>query len=382
MRILQFVRVLDCGGIEKFIFSNYEYMNKKEFKYDFLLLRYQKESYDAELYRLGCKKICVDTNDDPMKPRKLKTYYEIYKIFKNGKYDIVHFQSVSPSLSSLIIIFFAKISGIKRRILHSHLACDWRKYDFQRMVKYRIARKINSMLCTDFLACSDLAAEYSFSSMVYKSKRYVIVNNAISASKFRFDESARSRVRSEYDIEGKYVIGNVGRFVQQKNHEFMIDVLVDALKIRQDCCLFLVGGEVASEPKRKETIEKYAEKKGVKEHVIFAGERKDIAAYLAAMDAFIFPSYFEGLGIVGVEAQAAGVKVVAAKNYIPIELKIVDNFMWLDLKDSTKTWAKMLLNPVQNERSSAYKLIENSDYNIMRTAKKLEDIYRGEKLCK
>lgn len=379
MRILQFVRVLDCGGIEKFIFSNYNYMNKKEFKYDFLLLRNQKESYDAEIYRLGCNKICIDTNDDPMKPRKLRTYYEIYKIFKDGKYDIVHFQSVSPSLSSSIIIFLAKMSGIKRRILHSHLACDWKKYEFQRMVKYKIARKINSMLCTDFLACSDLAAEYSFSSKVYKSKRYVIVNNAISASKFRFDESARDRVRSEYNINGKYVIGNVGRFVQQKNHEFMIDVLVDILKIKKDCCLFLVGGEVASEPNRKEEIKKYVEKKGVKEYVIFAGERNDIAACLAAMDVFIFPSHFEGLGIVGIEAQAAGVTVVAAKNYIPVELKIVDNFVWLDLKDSTKTWAEMLLKPTQNDRSSAYKFIENSDYNIMRTAKKLENIYRGEK---
>lgn len=378
MKILQFVRVLDCGGIEKFIFSNYEHMNREKFQYDFLLLRNQNEAYDGEAKKLGCNKICIDTSDDPMKPRKLKTYYQIYKAFKKGHYDIVHFQSVSPALTSSLILWLAKKSGIKRRILHAHLACDWRKYDFWRMIKYKMARNLNSMFCTDFLACSKLAAEYSFSPRVYREKKYVIVNNAIDASKFKFNQMARNRIRKEYGIENMFVIGNVSRLVKQKNHEFMIDQLAEILKTRKDCYLFLVGGTVESEPERKNIIEEYARKKGVWKHVIFAGERSDIADCLSAMDTFIFPSHFEGLGIVGVEAQASGLRVVAAKNYIPAELKIMDSFTWLDLNDSATIWANALLQPSIKDRESAYKTIENSDYNILRTSKIIENIYTGE----
>lgn len=376
INVLQFVRVLDCGGIEKFIFSNYENMDREEIHYDFMLLRNQVEAYDSEVESLGCKKICVDTNDIPMQPRKFSTYFQIYKIFRAGKYDVIHFQSVSPALSSSIIIFLSVLAGIKKRILHSHLACDWRKYEAKRMLKYRLARKFNSIFCNEFLACSELAAEYSFSKSVIKNKKYTIVNNAIDAFNFKFDKFSRIKIREEYGLEGNFVIGNVGRFVKQKNHKFMIDVFRKALEIRSDCCLFLVGGTVDSEPEQLYKIKQYAEEQGVLEKIVFAGERKDITACLSAMDSFVFPSFFEGLGIVGVEAQASGLTVVAAKNYIPHELKISSNFIWMDLNDSTDKWAKAVLNEPISDRENAYKLIEDSDFNILKTAKELESIYR------
>lgn len=379
INVLQFVRVLDCGGIEKFIFSNYENMNREDIHFDFLLLRDQIEAYETEIKKFGCNKVCIDTGDIPMQPRKLKTYIEIYKIFKTGRYDVIHFQSVSPALSSSIIIILSALSGIKKRILHSHLACDWHKYDTKRMIKYRLARSLNSFFCNEFLACSELAADYSFSRNVVNQKKYKIVNNAINAAKFKFNETSRIRIRNEFGIEDKFVIGNVGRFVEQKNHKFMIDVFREVLKKQKNCCLFLVGGIVDSEAGRRNEIEKYAKERGVLESVIFAGERKDIADCLSAMDSFVFPSFFEGLGIVGVEAQASGLNVVAAKNYIPHELKVCSNFIWMDLNDSKVKWAEAILNNSGENRENAYKQIENSDFNILKTSKQLESIYRSKK---
>lgn len=357
-------------------------MNRAEFHYDFLLLRNQREAYDMEVANLGCGKICINTGDVPMQPRKLKTYVEIYKAFRAKKYDVIHFQSVSPALSSSIIIFLAVLAGIDKRILHSHLAYDWRKYSTKRLIKYKIARKLNSLFCNEFLACSELAAEYSFSADIVRKKKYKIVNNAINAPNFKFTEKARKKVRMEYDLGDRFVIGNVGRFVEQKNHTFMIDVLKQALEIDPSCCMFLVGGSVESEPEQRNKIIKYAKEQGVFDSVIFAGEHKNISACLAAMDSFIFPSHFEGLGIVGVEAQASGLTVVAAENYIPHELKITSNFVWLNLNDKLTDWANALLNVPKIDRTNAYKAIEESEFNILNTAKQLENIYRSRESCR
>ena len=354
-------------------------MDRDEFHYDFLLLRDQTEAYDTEISDFGCDKICIDTGDVPMQPRKIRTYVEIYRAFKKKKYDIVHFQSVSPSVSSSIIIFLAVLAGIRRRILHSHLAYDWRQYGTKRMIKYKIARKLNSFFCNEFLACSELAAEYSFSSDIVRRKKYIIVNNAIDAYGFKFTEESRKRGRDRYGLGNRFVIGNVGRFVEQKNHMFMIDVLRKALEIEPNCCMLLVGGTVESEPNQRKRIEKYAKEKGVYDSIIFAGEQKNIVDCLAAMDSFIFPSYFEGLGIVGVEAQASGLTVVAAKNYIPHELKITSNLVWLDLNDTLIDWANALRNVPEIDRQNAYKMVDDSDFNILKTAEQLENIYRGKK---
>lgn len=376
IKVLQFVRVLDRGGIEAFIFNNYQWMNKERIGFDFHLLREQEEAYESELMDYGCRKICVNiAPDEPMMVRRLPSFMRIFWSFRSADWDVIHFQSVSPTLSSAIIIFLAALSGIPKRIIHAHLAVDSRSFKAIRKVKYNLAKHLISIAGTDFLACSGLAADYYFTPKVIGGDHFFVINNAVDASKFQFCEEARQACRSSLNIEEQWVIGNTGRFVEQKNHEFMLRVFEEILKRREDAVLLLVGGEVDSEKGRMAKIKGMAQEMGLGSKVIFTGETRETTQLLQAMDVFFFPSLFEGLGIAAVEAQASGLPVVCSCNHTPQELKITEHFSWLDLNDPVDQWADALLTAKNGERSDAWRTVAKAGYSSGSTAKQLERLY-------
>lgn len=370
------MRVLDRGGIETFIFSNYQCMNRERIGFDFHLLREQEEAYESELTDYGCRKICVNiAPDEPMMVRRLSSFMRIFWSFRSADWDIIHFHSVSPTLSSAIIIFLAALSGTSNRIIHAHLAVDSRPFKAIRKVKYNLAKYLISTAGTDFLACSGLAADYYFTKKAIGGNRFFVMNNAVDTSKFRFCEEVRKAYRRSLNIADQWVIGNTGRFVEQKNHEFMLQVLKKVLKRREDAVLLLVGGEVESEKGRMAKIKCMAQEMGLGSKVIFTGETKETAQLLQAMDVFFFPSLFEGLGIAAVEAQASGLPVVCSCNYTPQELKITEHFFWLDLNDPVDQWADTLLTVRNGDRTDAWITVEKSGYSSGSTAKQLEKLY-------
>lgn len=376
IQVLQFVRVLDRGGIEAFIFNNYKVMDRDRIGYGFFLLREQEEAYERELADYGCRKICVDVAPDaPMQVRRLPGLIRIFHSFRRAEWDMIHFHSVSPSLSSAIIVLLAALAGVRKRIIHAHLAVDTRPFGMLRRVKYHVAKNLICAVGTDFLACSGLAADYYFTERVKTGRRFQIVNNAIDVSKYRFLEAERRSVRRALDIEDCWVIGNIGRFVGQKNHEFMLRVFQTVLKRRADAVLLLVGGEVDSEKGRLAKIRRMAAELGLDGKVIFTGESGETARLLQAMDVFLFPSLFEGLGIAAVEAQAAGLPVVCSSNYIPRELNLTGAVAWLDLEEPVERWADALLTAGHGDRGSAWRVVEQAGYTVGRTAGQLEQLY-------
>lgn len=168
------------------------------------------------------------------------------------------------------------------------------------------------------IACSESAARYMFPKRVIDSKDYQIINNGIEVSSYVYNPQVRQVYRSRYNCHGKFVVGHIGRFVRQKNHEFIIDIFSEIHKKESDSILCLFGtGE--DENRIKEKVKEL----GLEDSVMFYGTTNEVQNILQMMDVFLFPSLYEGLPVVCVEAQAAGLPVVASGT-ITEEVRITD----------------------------------------------------------
>jgi glycosyltransferase involved in cell wall biosynthesis len=189
--------------------------------------------------------------------------------------------------------------------------------------------------------------------------------------KFIYNEEKRNKIRNEFNVTEKLVIGNIGRFVEQKNHSFLIDVFYEVLKKNEDSALMLVGtGEL--EDFLKDKIRKLK----IEDKVIFTGFRNDIPDLLQAMDVFLFPSLFEGLGIVLIEAQAASLKCITSKNVVPKETNVSELIEYVSLNESVKIWAdKVLEASIKYNRVEMKNEIENMGFSIEKVSKEIQGFY-------
>lgn len=201
--------------------------------------------------------------------------------------------------------------------------------------------------------------------------------NAIDCSKFCFDSEIRNEMRKSLHIEDKFVVGHVGRFTYQKNHGFLIDVFNEIHKINPKAVLLLIGdavGNMSYYEKAKQKVQQY----GLTGCVQFLGMRNDVPLLMQAMDCFVFPSKFEGLGIVGVEAQAAGLPCFFSDT-ITQELGITKLAHFISLNESPAKWAEIILNNRKTERKDMQPEIAAEGYDVKYEIHKLEKIYQGDK---
>ena len=211
-------------------------------------------------------------------------------------------------------------------------------------------KNLYPIYANNYFACSDSAGRYFF-----KGRKYMVVKNAIMTEKFAYSEEVRKKIRSGLNLEGKFVIGHAARFAEHKNHTFLIDVFAEILKIRPESQLLLIGdGEL------KKSIQNKVNALGIGEYVKFMGVRPDVNELYQAMDAFVFPSIFEGLGIVNIEAQAAGV-LTFCSDAVPKEANISPVFYSIPLTKSASEWAKII---VKNYDDTVYKREDMSQYVI------------------
>jgi glycosyltransferase involved in cell wall biosynthesis len=356
------------GGVSAFLYNVYKNIDRTKFQFDFLSPK--KTTYGtirSEIEEMGGKIFELNIRNSGF-IFYIKLFFKTKEFLKNNNYDIIHINS-GALLFNFTVALSAKISGIKRIIVHSHnvkIVNNKIKIFFRKILKTLI-----SSLATDYLACSMLAAKSMFSQKLINKNKVIIIKNGIDVNKFRFNNDIRIQYRKDLKIEDKIVIGHVGRFVRQKNHEYLIDVFNEMVKINNNVELLLVGeGELEEEIKEK--VNAYDLSKKVK----FLGVRKDVANLMQAMDAFIFPSLYEGLGIVLIEAQSTGLFVMTTTE-IPSEAKITKNMQYLSLKSSPKEWAETFFDKYNSKfnRNLSYKSVEENNYTISYTAKVLEEIY-------
>lgn len=369
INVLYFVDRMLRGGIQTFVIENIKHMNRDKLQVDFLLLddgeNYTKE--ENELIKLGCNVYKLDgiwiRNIMDFRKYKLKLN-EFFS--KHNNYKIVHLHSSSKNY---LVLKVAKQYKIPIRIAHSH------NIDFQ--TKNPIKKLLGDILkiplkyyATDYFACSKLAGEWLFGKKIINGKNFHIIHNAVDLKKFKFNINDRNKIRKELNISDEdLVIGHVGRFTTQKNHKFLIDIFYEIYLQNSNSKLILIG-----KGKKEEEIYKKVSKLGLQKNVIFEGFKFNVNEYMSAMDIFVFPSLYEGLGLVLIEAQANGLKCFTSKNVVPLEAKVSNSLEYIELNKSPQYWASEILK-VNSSRTDNYKEIINKGYDIEDTAKFLEDFY-------
>lgn len=358
---------LSTGGISKLTITIHGLMDPQKVQFDYLVFRNRKEFLEEEAIALGGKKQVVNTESIKNKFIKfIKKMVWMKKLFKDEQYDVVHVDASTPY--DVTVAVAAKLAGVKTIILHSH------NNGYQKSIPLRDAfmglyKKLMFLVVTDYFTISQSAAEFMFPEKIVKEKKFKLVCNGIRTADYGYDENDRIVARKEMNLEGKFVIGHIGRFVYQKNHDFILKVFAKIQKEHPESVLLLVGeGTLKSEVMKK--VRMY----GLEASVIFYGVTHDIRRMLLVMDAFIFPSHFEGLGIAAIEAQTCGLQVYGADT-IAEEVNVTECFHRISGWDE-KEWADTIWKgrKIQDRRSYIREVTE-AGYDIQAVARELEDFY-------
>lgn len=372
IRVLQvFGEPLSNGGQEAFIMNTYRNIDKSKIQFDFFTPYYCEEKWiSEEIKRLGGK---LYTSNNKFNTKKVKKIFidECKKFLNNNKYDIVHIHSGSL----FALTYGAKIarkSGAQKVIVHAHATG---KNNF----KYRIIKLISNFVivkyATDYFACSHYVAKWKFPKKIVKQKKYEVIKNGIELKKYKFSENIREKYREDLSVKEKFVVGNVGRLSKEKNHIFLIEVFNEIYKKNKDAVLLLVGGGCedaagAFQKNIKNKVEEYS----LENVVHFLGSRNDVYNVLQAMDVFVFPSLYEGLGIVAIEAQASGLITICSEN-VPEEANLTKLFKKIDLSKGPDYWANEILKYKEVKRNDKTLEIKKMGYDATDCVKKLEKIY-------
>ena len=358
IRVLHILQRMEAAGVQTLLMNLYRKIDRDKVQFDFLVHYTAPQFFDDEIEKLGGRIYRLSVREDYDFP---KYYYELNQFFKEHKeYKIVH--GHMHTLGG-IYLHAAKRNGVPVRIAHSHTNST------QKDAKHFIKIIMNHLYAVDaniLFACSDAAGKYMFGK-----RKFEVINNAIITDNFIFSEEVRKRKRKELKLEDKFVVGNVGRFELQKNQRFIVDVFERLSAIRTDAVLMLVGtGSMQDE------IKALVDEKGLKDKVLFLGNRRDVAELYQAMDVFLMPSLFEGLGIVGVEAQAAGTPVVCTDT-LPIEINVSPLIYRMSLNKSVEEWATAVLNAAENPQrhKNMKQYIVKADYDMDALAEKMEHFY-------
>ena len=367
---------LESDGATKVIYDLISTIksNSNDFEFDWFLYSPDGHTNAKQFKDLGCK-IYFDKKQKERKKSKifyhLTKYIRIIKFLKRQKYDVIHINT--DNMFRFDMLACARLAGIPVRIIHSHNSQSENLKGFRgNKVLQKIARFIIDHTATVKLACSKPAAEWMYSKK--GSSDSIILKNGIDTDRFRFNESSRISIRREYNIDDDTVLlGNVGRFVEQKNQLFLINVFSELLKINPSSRLLLIG-----EGKLELAINNEIRKLNLQGKVIMPGTNDRINDFYSAMDIFVFPSLFEGLGIVAIEAQTSGLQTVCS-NVVPTEVKLTDLVEFVPLSAGHKKWAQIINNLSHSlnitTRNDAGDKVKNAGYDKNSSATILKNIY-------
>lgn len=372
IKVLEYTERWGTGGIEAFIMNIYRNIDLNKFVIDILTSQNESSIYDNEIKKYnGQKNITLEEFYSSPIIRVIKNLKKYKEKIKYTNYDILHL-NIGNGVS-LIYAYLAKKQGIKRIIVHSHNTGIKKKNYIIKLIGHEICKRLFCRYATDFLACSDKAAQWLFPKKYQKN--VTIINNGIYVDKYKFSQEERQQLRKKLHIEeDKLVIGNIGRFTEQKNHGFLIDIFKIIHSQNANSILFLVG-----EGELEDSIRNKVKQLNLEESVIFFGTTNKVPAVLSAMDIFVLPSLYEGNPVVGIEAQASGLPCFFSSN-ITKYAKITSNVHYISLEDKEE-WSKVILKNGTNidNRKSQTEIVRNAGFDIKDVIKKIEEIYLKER---
>lgn len=382
MNILVFGMTENPGGVESFLMNYYRRINLDRFHFDFLCNSYDPVAFEDEIHRMGGRTVhFTSRRRNPLRFRK-----ELESFFQKHASE---YQAIWVNVNSLANIDYLKMArkyGIQRRIIHSHNAQNMDTW--LRGMLHEANRRILGDYATDYWACSEYAAKWFYAGRGGRGElRHpaVIIRNAIDVEKIQEGLCRREEVRKKLGWEDKYIFLCVGRLHFQKNQKFVIDILAELLPKMPDARLLLIG-----QGEDEEKLRAHVRARGLEEEVCFAGVVEDVARYLGAADFFLFPSVFEGLGIAGLESQAAGLPTLASARVIPEDIAVTKLLKFYPLEKGAPAWAEqvrvlrgaMPARPVQTEDPVMREILEDftrSGYNSATEVSRLEALLAGEK---
>lgn len=361
VRIAQIMGKWLGGGVEAVVMNYYRHMNYNKIQFDFICDSDSTNIPYEEIEKLGGKVILV-----PPYQKVFAYHKRLKKVFKENNYKIVHSHINTLSVFPL---YAAKCAKVPIRIAHSHSTTHTKEW--KKNLMKQILRPFSKLFATHYFACSEYAGNWLFGNKAVVNGNVFLLNNAIDVEKFKYDEETRKEVRKELKIKkSTIVIGHIGRFVAQKNHVFLIDIFNEYHKLNKDSILLLAG----QGPLEKEIKEKVKALK-LENSVKFLGLRSDVNKLYQAFDVFLLPSLYEGLPVVGVEAQASGLLCVLSE-LMTNETKLLESTTFISLDKSAKEWASVINNNFKkNKRIEACKELSKKGYSIEKEANKLFNKY-------
>jgi glycosyltransferase involved in cell wall biosynthesis len=374
IRILHALGIFDHGGVEAWLVDVLRRTDRREFQMDFLVHLERPGVYDREIRELGSRIItCRPTG--LRRPYSYLTYpgHLLGLLKEHGPYDVVH--GHLQEFSGYLLRAAAK-AGVRARVAHSHTCVPptkWQPGIAHRMF-YRWLRSLIDRHATLGLACSRVAAQSLFGDRWESDDRWKLLYCGIDPSPFAGPPDVES-TRAGLGIPPTApVVGHVGRFVAAKNHAFLVDLIAECVRQRPEVRFLLVG-----EGPLRPTIQRMVADRGLSQNVVFTGARSDVPRLmLSAMDMFVFPSLWEGLGIVLLEAQAAGLPILVA-DCVPDEFNIgLAQIERLRLTDGPGCWGRQILQMLDRkpDRRAALNALSQSPYTIENSAETLHELYR------
>lgn len=367
-RVLIIGMTENYGGIESVIMNYYRNIDRTKVQFDFLC-NTDNMAYEEEIVSLGGKIIKIASRSKEY----LKYKKSIKNFFKKSAKQYSAIWVNFCNLTNLDYLKLAKKYGIKHRIIHSHNSQNM--YSKAIEIVHNINKLFLESYATDFWACSKEAGEWFYNKKIMKRNQIIIINNAIDLEKFRHKSGIQESYKKQLKLENKIIIGHVGRFHIQKNHEFLIEIFNEINKKNNNVHLLLVGqGEEESKIRNK------IKSLDLEDKVSFLGARNDVAELMQTMDVFLFPSIFEGLGLVLVEAQAVGMPIITSKDVIPNEVRMSENLYFMSLKQVADVWAKKVLEVINQDNQSDINIkeIRKKGYDIKIEAKKMQEFFEGD----
>ncbi len=362
IRVLQVFAQMNRGGAETMIMNLYRNIDRRKIQFDFMVHTDEKCAFDDEITQLGGKIYRVPRYNGKNHFSYKKAWNHFFKYHLD--YKVIHGHVRSTASIYLGIAKKCRLCAIA----HSHSVSSGKgisaliKNVFQLPLKYS----------ADYLfACSMEAGEWLYGKKAVKKDNFFIIKNAIIAEDFFFNQEIRDEIRKDLKVENKFVIGHVGRFNEPKNHSFLIDIFKFIVEKNENSILLLVGDGLL-----RQDIENKIKDYGLTDKVILLGTREDVSRLYQAMDVFVFPSMYEGLGIALIEAQATGLMSYASLSAVPDETRISNLVKYIPLSESAKFWADNIIkdNHFYN-RVNTHEVLEQSGYDIKQSVKWIEEFY-------
>ena len=361
IRVLQVIGSLNMGGSQAMIMNLYRAIDRSKVQFDFVIFHDNERMHEEEITKLGGKVYYIEA----FSGKNLFKFVRDWKQFLNQhlEYKIIH-----GHVRSVAAIYLAIAKNMGRvTIAHSHSTSNGKGI----LAFIKDCMQLPIRYIADYMfACSEEAGKWLFGKNICYKKNFKVIQNAINLEEFNYSLDLRSKYRSELGIEDKFVIGHVGRFHVSKNHMFLLNVFVEVTKYKENAVLLLVGaGEL------EDYIRQEIDRLNLQGKVIMLGNRTDIPGLMQSMDIFVFPSIYEGLGIVVIEAQAAGLSCVMSEKIpkeIDVEPKLVTR---VPLEGGIKEWAQIIVKKGEYLRERQGERFKQTGYDIRISAKEIQEFY-------